>query len=402
MSYDIFISHSSQSSDTAMAIVEKLEKEGVNCWVAPRDLDPGGDWAEGIINGIEECPLFLLVLCDHANESPQVLREVERAVSKNKPVIPLLTTKLDLSKSLEYFVSSHHWLEFSTPPSTQNLKDLARIICKKLEKKLPDEDSSTDEPLVSKSPLYKNGTLLSLLLAVVLIGGFVAYTRLPTPEPPVQVTRTTPPATAETHPAGHDETAATADKPATVAADNDQSETTGSVADSKAAAQPAPTPAKNDWQKIEDLVAEAEFSIPITTNKRQLVIGDDVEISCTPPRSGYLTIFAHTLDTDKVTMLFPNAAHTNNFVKEGTTVQIPGTDDKFSIVADEDTGKTLLISFLHPDAGWSQDLLLLQAETRQPFLELDTHVVTRGLSVTIEKGEQWLGVGRWELQVVDE
>ncbi len=399
MSYDIFISHSSQSSDTALAIVEKLEKEGVKCWVAPRDLDPGGDWAEGIINGIEDCPLFLLVLCDHANESPQVLREVERAVSKNKPVIPLLTTKLTLSKSLEYFVSSHHWLEFSTPPSTQNLKDLARIICKKLDKKAPVDDGSVDQAPVKKSPLYKNGTLLSLLLAVVLIGGFVAYTQLPTPQPPEPVA-----SPAVDHPTGHDETATAATTGTETKAADETAETAETAANAptdEQPDQPAVSRTKDDWQKIEDLVGEAEFSIPISTNKKQLAIGDDVEISCTPPRSGYLTIFAHTLDTNKVTMLFPNAAHTNNFVEEGTTVQIPGPDDKFSIIADEDTGKTLLISFLHPDAGWSQDLLLLQAETRQPFLELDTHVVTRGLSVTIEKGEQWLGVGRWELQVVE-
>ena len=49
---DAFISFSSNDKLTADAICAVLEKDKVRCWIAPRDVLPGLNWAESIINGI--------------------------------------------------------------------------------------------------------------------------------------------------------------------------------------------------------------------------------------------------------------------------------------------------------------------------------------------------------------
>ena len=61
-----------------------------------------------------------------------MLREVERAVNKKKTIIPIIVGKFTLSKSLEYFVSSHHWLELFKQNNRDQLNKLAAIIKKKL------------------------------------------------------------------------------------------------------------------------------------------------------------------------------------------------------------------------------------------------------------------------------
>jgi len=71
---------------------------------------------------------MVLVFSSNANESRQIKREVERAVSKGLPVIPLRMEDVPLSKSLEYFISSPHWLDAMTPPVEKHLSYLADTV----------------------------------------------------------------------------------------------------------------------------------------------------------------------------------------------------------------------------------------------------------------------------------
>ncbi|WPD22629.1 MAG: TIR domain-containing protein [Candidatus Electrothrix scaldis] len=200
MGHDVFISHSSQSSTAATSIVQQLEQNGIHCWIAPRDLNPGSEWAEGIIDGIEECPVFLLLLCPHANSSPQVLREVERAVSKKKPVIPVMLGNFTLSKSLEYFISSHHWLEFSPKTARNNTKILIDVIHKKLSNQDRVAYSSSQEaPLNThsrqtffsrKRAVFSLLALLFLLLSWLFFHFFWHHFASPAPPPAVPKTTT--------------------------------------------------------------------------------------------------------------------------------------------------------------------------------------------------------------------
>ena len=49
MTHDVLISYSSKHKSTADAVYAKLEQEGVRCWIAPRDIRPGQEWGEAVI-----------------------------------------------------------------------------------------------------------------------------------------------------------------------------------------------------------------------------------------------------------------------------------------------------------------------------------------------------------------
>ena len=53
MAHDIFISYSSIDKTAADTVCSILEQNGVSCWIAPRDITPGLDFAETIIDGIK-------------------------------------------------------------------------------------------------------------------------------------------------------------------------------------------------------------------------------------------------------------------------------------------------------------------------------------------------------------
>src|ERR1041384_1392142 len=106
MEFDVFISYSHEDKAAADAACATLEQAGIRCWSAPRDIVPGMDWSESILNAIERAKLLVLIFSGHANESPQIKREVERAVNRGLPIIPVRIEDILPSKSLEYFIST--------------------------------------------------------------------------------------------------------------------------------------------------------------------------------------------------------------------------------------------------------------------------------------------------------
>ena len=125
---DVFISYASRDQPIAHEICERLESEGLCCWIAPRDIVPGSEYAEAIIDGIESSRLMVVVHSSAANDSPHVLREVERAVSKGITVIPFRIENVKPKKSLEFFLSAPHWLDAFTPPFEDHLQRLREVV----------------------------------------------------------------------------------------------------------------------------------------------------------------------------------------------------------------------------------------------------------------------------------
>jgi TolB-like protein/Tfp pilus assembly protein PilF len=124
MESKVFISHSSNDKPIADAICDQLESEGIKCWIAPRDIEAGSDWTEGIIRGIDSCRVFVLVFSKSANGSEHVRREVAKAVSLGLAVIPFRTENVNPSGSLSYFLGTVHWLDAIAPPLDKHLKTL--------------------------------------------------------------------------------------------------------------------------------------------------------------------------------------------------------------------------------------------------------------------------------------
>ena len=137
MAHDVFISYSSKDKPTADAACAVLEAKGIRCWIAPRDITPGADWGEAIVDAISGARAFVLVFSSNANASQQIKREVERAVNHGLAIIPLRIEDVQPAKSLEYFISTPHWLDAFNPPLEKHLNYLSEIIRHILDGKPP-------------------------------------------------------------------------------------------------------------------------------------------------------------------------------------------------------------------------------------------------------------------------
>ena len=124
MARDIFISYSQPDRVCAFELTQLLEARGFSVWIAPRDVSPAAEWAAEIIDAISAARVMVLVFSASSNNSPQVRREVERAVHKDLRILPFRIEDVTPSRSLEYFLSSQHWLDGFPPPSSAHYERL--------------------------------------------------------------------------------------------------------------------------------------------------------------------------------------------------------------------------------------------------------------------------------------
>ncbi len=130
MAHDVFVSYWSKDKSIGDAVSVALESHGLSCWIAPRDILPSNDWGGSIIEAIEDARVMVLIFSASANVSVQIKREVERAVTKGKPIIPFRIENVAPTASLEYFISTPQWLDAFTLPLERHLEYLAKVVRK--------------------------------------------------------------------------------------------------------------------------------------------------------------------------------------------------------------------------------------------------------------------------------
>ena len=107
----MFISYATKNTDIAQYVVEKIERRGKRCFIAPRDINSGADYASEIIRGISNSLAVLLIFSSESDKSAYVLREINSAVSRNKTIIPLRIENFLPSEALEFYLGPTHWLD---------------------------------------------------------------------------------------------------------------------------------------------------------------------------------------------------------------------------------------------------------------------------------------------------
>jgi hypothetical protein len=152
MAHDVFISHANQDKSIADAVCAGLEHHGIRCWIAPRDIRPGADWGQSIVEGIRRSRVLVLVFTSRANTSHHIPREIEQAVKNGIAVIPLRVEDALPEGSLEYNLSSVHWLDAMTPPLEAHIKRLADTVSVILEESTTTADAQ--DSLRANSPSF--------------------------------------------------------------------------------------------------------------------------------------------------------------------------------------------------------------------------------------------------------
>lgn len=120
----VFISHSQKDAAAAAVFCRVLEEHGLKCWIAPRDIVAGEEWAEVIVKAIAKSDIVVLLVSTASVQSKQVLREVECAVSQERRLVPVRIEDIEITGSLKYFLGVCHWIDAFRPPVEDRAKEL--------------------------------------------------------------------------------------------------------------------------------------------------------------------------------------------------------------------------------------------------------------------------------------
>jgi hypothetical protein len=126
---DVFLSYASSDRAIAEAIRTHLEAAGISCWIDHRDIAAGSaSWTESIIEALNSCRVLVVVVSAAANASPQVRREVERAVDKRLTIVPLRVEDVLPAGALEFLLASVQWLDAAHAPLQTRLDELIDVV----------------------------------------------------------------------------------------------------------------------------------------------------------------------------------------------------------------------------------------------------------------------------------
>lgn len=105
MPSDIFISYSSKDREKADQLTELLVSAGLSVWIDKSGIDIATSWSKEIVQGIDTCKAFIILLSPFSIESKNVVREVALAFEKNKKILPLELEPVTLSEDLQYHLA---------------------------------------------------------------------------------------------------------------------------------------------------------------------------------------------------------------------------------------------------------------------------------------------------------
>ncbi len=189
MAHDVFISHSTQDKVVADAVCAALEAEKIRCWIAPRDIKPGKNWAEAITDALKASKMMVLIFSDHSNQSKQVANELTVAVNAKALVVPFKIEDIPPNRVMEFYLTGAHWLDAMNPPTETQISELVKLVKKALGGELGEPSEAgiyvQKETALGTMPAEaestKTGAPLStikkvgLAAAALLLGGLLVY-----------------------------------------------------------------------------------------------------------------------------------------------------------------------------------------------------------------------------------
>jgi formylglycine-generating enzyme required for sulfatase activity len=137
--HQVFISYasdniSSTTSDRQVAdrICIALESQGIRCWIAPRDILPGNDWMDAIIDAVDHTKIIVLVFSANTEKSQWVKDEIKLALEEKRTIIPFRIQDVSPQRALKLLKVRCQWMDAFTPPLEKHIESLVNIVSRHL------------------------------------------------------------------------------------------------------------------------------------------------------------------------------------------------------------------------------------------------------------------------------
>lgn len=168
---DVFISHSSKDAELANRLCSILEENGLQCWMAPRNIMPGDDWAAAITKAIKSSKAFIIIYSENSVSSSQVPKEIMLAGSSGSYIIPYRIDNTPLKENYEYHLGASHWIQADVSKGVFKGEELVEAVNKGIGNATVNVHISVENtaPINIVTPKKPSKLTLGLLIAGVVL-----------------------------------------------------------------------------------------------------------------------------------------------------------------------------------------------------------------------------------------
>jgi tetratricopeptide (TPR) repeat protein len=106
----VFISYATADRAEALKVCKAIERRGTPCWISMRDVPPGENYQEAIVQSLRTARAVALVFSHAANTSGEIKKELSLASRYNVPVIALRLKDVEPSDAFAYELSTRQWI----------------------------------------------------------------------------------------------------------------------------------------------------------------------------------------------------------------------------------------------------------------------------------------------------
>ena len=106
----VFISHATADRAEALKVCKAIERRGTQCWISMRDVPPGANYQEAIVQSLRAARAVVLVFSDAANTSDEIKKELSLASRYQVQVIALRIKNVEPSDAFAYELSTRQWI----------------------------------------------------------------------------------------------------------------------------------------------------------------------------------------------------------------------------------------------------------------------------------------------------
>ena len=160
----LFISYSSKNQKIANALCEYLERQGIRCWIAPRDIPSASNYAGEITRAIKSAEQVLLLYSKDACKSVHVKNEINLAINNAKSILPYCLDDSPYDDDLEYYLSTRQRIA-SCGDQDRDFQNIAKILLGHA----VEAPQKAPEPSALKSDKARKPIWIYVLAALVLI-----------------------------------------------------------------------------------------------------------------------------------------------------------------------------------------------------------------------------------------
>jgi hypothetical protein len=106
---EIFVSYASADQAVADRLVRGIERHGLSCWIASRDIRPGADYQSSIAAAIEASTAVIVLYSRQALASCEIPKEM--SLASRKPLIPLRIENIAPAGAFRYQLANAQYVD---------------------------------------------------------------------------------------------------------------------------------------------------------------------------------------------------------------------------------------------------------------------------------------------------